>query len=366
MSSPLRTVLPPWREVYIIYQTLSSRPLDDKGASDRISATAVTSDRRYLARHEGEIKQAARRIRDYVRHTPVLVTDLNANLVLKPECLQLGGSFKVRGAFNAVLRLVEAKTPIRGVVTISSGNHAKALAMAARAVHLPAVILIPEDANPAKVAATRALGAEVIQDGVTFLNREQRLREVIAERGLTLVHPFDDWDVIHGQGTAALELFGDRPDISVVVAPISGGGLMSGTALAAKARRPGVVVVGVEPAVGDDALRSMKSQHIERLNAPPVSLADGARALSIGEKTFEVMIGRQLVDQIVTVSEREIQEAVVTSWLELKLVMEPTAALPLAAYMHGKVPTPTNGKTALIISGGNVDPAVVTRLLEKG
>src|SRR5262249_18468287 len=141
-------------------------------------------------------------------------------LLVKCESLQVTGAFKARGAFNAVLRIMACEPATRGFVTISSGNHAKAVALAARTVGVPSVVLMAEDANPAKVAATRALGAEILQDGVTFLNREQRLAEVIARRGLTLVHPYDDWDVIHGQGTAALELLEDQPDLAMVVVPV--------------------------------------------------------------------------------------------------------------------------------------------------
>jgi threonine dehydratase len=317
----------------------------------------------YLARHRAEILEAAIRIGPYTRRTPTLVVDADG-LVVKPESLQVTGTFKARGAFNAILRIVEREPAVRGVVTISSGNHARAVAHAARTVGIPAVILIPEDANPAKVAATRALGAEVIQDGVTFLNREQRLEQVIDERGLTLVHPFDDWDVIHGQATAALELFQDRPDIAMVVAPVSGGGLIAGTALAAKAARPDVLVIGVEPKGGDDAAQSLRDGRLRRLPSPPTTIADGARSLTIGQRNFEVMIERGLVDEIVTVDEDEIGAAAVVSWLEHKIAAEPTAALPLAAYRSRKLPAArVDGPTALVVSGGNVDPAVLATLL---
>src|SRR5262245_5032667 len=186
----------------------------------------------FLREHAAEIDGAARRIRPHVRRTPLLTTDLDPCLRLKPECFQRTGSFKARGAFNALLRLRDERPETRGVITVSSGNHAQAVALAARTAGLPAVILIPFDANPAKVAATRALGAEVIQEGITFANREERMREVMAERRLTLVHPFDDWDIIHGQATAAREMLADDPEIGTIVAPVGGGGLICGTALA--------------------------------------------------------------------------------------------------------------------------------------
>ncbi len=174
----------------------------------------------YIEEHAAQVRRAAERIRGHVRRTPSLGTDLDPHLRLKAECFQVTGSFKPRGAFNALLALVESGRRPKGVIAVSFGNHAQAVALAARTVGVPALILIPEDANPTKVAATRALGAEVIQEGINFANRERRLREVMAERELTLVHPFDDWDVIHGQGTAALELLSDDPELRTVVAPL--------------------------------------------------------------------------------------------------------------------------------------------------
>jgi threonine dehydratase len=313
----------------------------------------------YLDEHQKEIEAAAERIKPHVRRTPTLTTDLDANLVLKPECFQVTGSFKPRGAFNAVLQLKDAK----GVIAVSSGNHAQALALAAREAGLKALILIPEDANPAKVAATRALGAEVRQEGITFANREQKLKEAVAETGLTLVHPFDDWNIIHGQGTAAKEVLEDHPEISAIVAPTGGGGLLSGTALAAKARNPEIKVYGVEPEVAADARESLRTHTIHTLPGPPDTIADGVRTTAIGNRTFEVIVEQGLVDEIVTVSEEQIADALVLAWMKLKLAIEPTGALPLAAYLNGKVPK--DGKTALILSGGNANLALVSRLLSK-
>src|SRR2546421_1941011 len=289
----------------------------------------------YLESHLAELTAAAERIRPHVQRTPVLTTDVDRKLRLKPECFQVTGSFKARGAFNAVLALRERQPEARGVIAVSSGNHAQALALAARTVGLDALILIPEDANPAKVAATRAYGAEVIQQGVTFENREARLREVMAETRLTLVHPFDNWDIIHGQGTAARELLEDDGEGGTIVAPTGGGGLLSGTALAAKAHGSPVRVIGVEPERADDALRSLRTGSIQTLPQAPQTHADGVRTTAIGVRNFEVMVMRRLVDDIVTVSEDELQEAVVRAWLDLKLALEPTAALPLAAYLSG-------------------------------
>jgi threonine dehydratase len=313
----------------------------------------------FVEEHAAEVAAAAERIKPYIRRTPTLTTDLDPGLRLKAECFQVTGSFKPRGAFNAVLSLMQRQRP-KGVIAVSSGNHAQAVAMAARTVGIPALMLIPQDANPAKVAATRALGAEVIQDGITFANREQRLREETAARGYTVVHPFDDWDVIHGQGSATLELLADAPDLEVIAAPVGGGGLLSGTAIAAAGQSAGIKVVGVEPAAADDAYRSWKSGSIQVLDASPKTLADGVRTTAIGRRNFEVMFEHRLVSEIITVSEEEIATAAVTAWTRLRLALEPTGALPLAAFLAGKLP---NGRTGLILSGGNANFETVAKLL---
>lgn len=315
----------------------------------------------FVEEHAAQVRMAAERIRPHVRRTPALTADLDADLRLKPECFQVTGSFKTRGAFNAVLSLLERGQRPEGVIAVSSGNHAQAVALAAATTGLPAVILIPEDANPAKVAATRALGAEVIQEGITFANRERRLREVMEERGLTLVHPFDDWDVIHGQGTAAAELLHDAPDTRVVVAPVGGGGLLSGTAISAKHHDASIQVIGVEPAQADDAFQTWKAHRIQTLPGAPATMADGVRTMAVGERNFEVMFAYGLVDEIVTVTEDEIAAAVRTAWSRLHLALEPTGALPVAAYLAGKLPA---GRKGLILSGGNANLETVATLLQ--
>jgi threonine dehydratase len=316
----------------------------------------------YLTQHADEVRLAAERIHGKVRRTPTLSTDLDPDLRLKPECFQVTGSFKPRGAFNAVLTLVARGRRPPGVIAVSSGNHAQAVALAAGTVGLPALILIPEDANPAKVAATRALGAEVIQQGITFANREQRLREVMAERGFVLVHPFNDWDVIHGQGTVVRELVEDEPDLEVVATPVGGGGLLAGSAISAKSHRPEIKVVGVEPAAADDAYQTWKAGSIQTLPTSPATLADGVRTTAVGSRNFEVMFTNRLVDEIVTVSEEEIAGAVRVAWSRLHLALEPTGALPLAAYLSGKLP---RGRTGLVLSGGNANLQTVATILKK-
>jgi threonine dehydratase len=312
----------------------------------------------YARGHLAEIWEAAERVRPHIRHTPALMTDLDPRLVLKPECFQVTGSFKVRGAFNAILKLPKG-TP--GVVTASSGNHAQAVALAARTAGMPALILIPEGANPAKVAATRALGAEVVSEGITFANRDDKLVEAAERSGYVLVHPYDDWDVIHGQGTGALELLADAPDVAAVAVPVGGGGQISGWALAIKATNPTIQVIGVEPAAADDAFRSFRSGTLQRLTGPADTIADGVKTISLGARNFEVLVVNGLMDNIVTVTEQEIEQALLTAWLRCKLALEPTGALPLAAFLAGKLPA--KGRIGLVLSGGNADAGLVARLL---
>lgn len=317
----------------------------------------------FLAEHGREIESASSRLSGVVRRTPVLRTDLDERLVLKPENLQLTGSFKVRGAFNAILRLRERRPDTRAVCTVSSGNHAQAVALAARACGLHAVVVIPEGANPAKVSATLELGAEVISEGVTFDNREEFAANLAAERALPVVHPFDDWDVIHGNGTAGLEVLEDCPDVGAIVAPIGGGGMLSGTALAARYRGASVSLIGVEPESADDSARSFSSGQREHLPYTPATLADGVKVLAMGERNFEVIVQRKLVDAIVTVSEGELRAAVRDLWRLARLCVEPTAALPLAAYRAGKIPFIGSRPIALVLTGGNYDAAVVADIL---
>jgi threonine dehydratase len=324
----------------------------------------------FIEAHASKVAEAAERIRPYVRRTPLLTTDLDHDLRLKAECFQVTGSFKPRGAFNAVLSQMAREPRPTGLIAVSSGNHAQAVALAARTVGIPALILIPEDANPAKVAATRALGAEVMQKGITFENREERLHELMAERGFSLVHPFDDWDVIHGQGTAAAEMLDDEPGLEVVATPVGGGGLLSGSAIVAKSRNPAIRVIGVEPVLADDAFQSWKAGSIKSLATAPATMADGVRTTAVGERTFEVMFGEGLVDEIVTLTEEEIAVGVRVAWTRLHLALEPTGALPLAAYLAGKLPRSearssraAAGSVGLILSGGNANLETVAKLL---
>lgn len=315
----------------------------------------------FAEEHAEQVRHAADRIRPYVRRTPVLTTDLDPNLRLKPESFQITGAFKPRGAFNAILSMLERGQRPPGVIAVSSGNHAQGVALAAATVGIPALILVPEGSNPAKVAATRALGAEVIQDGITFANREQRMREIMAEVGYVLVHPFNDWDVIHGAGTVVRELLEDAPDLEVIATPVGGGGLLSGSAISAKSQNASIKVIGVEPLAANDAYQSWKSGQIVTLPTSPKTIADGVRTVAIGERNFEVMFTNHLVDEIVTVTEDEIATAIRVAWTRLHMALEPTGTLPLAAYLAGKLP---KGRAGLVFSGGNADLSTVATLLE--
>jgi len=309
-----------------------------------------------------EVERAAQRIAGRVHRTPVIGSrlldrELGCRALLKAEHLQRVGAFKARGAFNALLALDPA-TRAAGVVAVSSGNHAQAVALAAAETGSRAVVVMPADANPGKVAATRAYGAEVVTEGVTAETREAAVRELAAERGLHLVHPFDDPDVMAGQGTAALELLQDAPDLDLVLVAVGGGGLLAGTAAAVKGRSPATRVVGVEPATAADARASLAAGRRVRLPAVPVTVADAVRSQVVGERPFEVM--RRLVDEIVTVTDAELLEALALCWSRTKQLVEPTAALPLAALRTGAA---KGGRVGVILSGGNLDATALARCL---
>ncbi|MGD0833754.1 MAG: threonine/serine dehydratase [Candidatus Dormibacteria bacterium] len=322
----------------------------------------------FLTDHAAAIRAAASRIAGHVRHTPLLdATDVGPAgeaVLLKPELLQPTGSFKVRGAFNAALALLERSPDSPGLITVSSGNHGQAVALAAARLGLRCIVVMPQGSNPVKVAAVAALGAEVVSEGVTGENREQRVLEVMAGTGLDLIHPFDAWDTIHGQGTIGLEVLADCADLGMLVTPVGGGGLISGCAIAVKAARPAVRVVGVEPELAADAAASRRTGQRQHLEHAPATLADGLRSLAIGERGFEVIVERGQVDDIVTVSEAEIESAVLAAWTRLHLVVEPSGAVPLAALLAGRLPATAAGPRAvLVLSGGNVDPSLAVRLL---
>ncbi|MDX6578745.1 MAG: threo-3-hydroxy-L-aspartate ammonia-lyase [Gaiellales bacterium] len=303
-----------------------------------------------------DLAGARARVEGHVWRTPALHVDAldlacGREIWLKPECLQRTGSFKFRGATNAVARLPEGT---EGVVCISSGNHAQAVARAAREAGIRCLAVMPIDSNPTKIAATAGYAAEVEREGVTAENRERIGRARAAERGWPLIHPFDDWDVLSGQGTAALELLEDAPALDTIVTPIGGGGLLSGTALACAESAPQVAVWGAEPASGDDAYRSLAAGKRISLERAPQTLADGVRTLQVGERPFSIL--RERCAGIALVEEDALREALAVVWSRTKLVIEPTSALPIAAVLQSAIP---GQRIGVILSGGNVDAARV-------
>ena len=309
-----------------------------------------------------DVARAAERIRPLARRTPVLTAaSLDAlfgvRLFFKCENFQRVGAFKFRGACNAVWSLPKAEAA-RGVATHSSGNHGAALALAARLRGVPCTVVVPRNAPAVKRAAVAGYGAEVVPCEPTLEAREATLARVIGGSGQTVVHPYDDARVIAGQGTAALELVDALPALDVVLAPIGGGGLAAGTALAVRKASPGTRVVAVEPLGADDAYRSFRSG--ERLpSIAPNTIADGLLT-SLGVRNFELV--RRYVDDIVRVSEEAIVQAMRLVWERMKIVIEPSAAVPLAALVEGALETsdaiapPMAGKRiGILLSGGNVD-----------
>ena len=300
------------------------------------------------------IRAAQVRIAPYVHRTPVLTCRsldalVGARLYFKCESLQKVGAFKARGACNAVFGLPE-DVAARGVVTHSSGNHGAALAYAAQRRGIPAHVVMPEDAPKIKIANVEGFGAHVHFCAPTLVARVETCAAVARTTGATLVHPYDDVAVIAGQGTAALELIEAVPDLDAIVAPVGGGGLLAGTAIAARGVRPDIAVMGAEPAGADDAARSFASGVLQTL-AQPRTIADGLRA-SLSERTLRAL--REHVSAIGTCSEEAIVAAMRSTWERMKIVIEPSSAVPLAALLEGALAAP--GKAiGVIVTGGNVD-----------
>lgn len=299
---------------------------------------------------------AAGRIAPFVLRTPVLNSEsfdarAGRRVWFKCENLQRGGAFKYRGAMNALLQLPPG-THIDTVATHSSGNHGTALALAARARGLRCIVVMPEDSSATKLAAVRAAGAEIVLSGPGTAAREAKLAEVLRDRQAHVVHPFDDARVIAGQGTAALELLGEQPGLTTLVAPVGGGGLIGGSALACRGAAPTVRVIGAEPAQADDAARSLRSGQRQSAGVPQ-TIADGLRG-SIGVRNFALL--RANVDEVVTVSEAQIVAAMRIALSDLKLLIEPSSAVALAAVLAGGAAL-AGDAIGVIVSGGNVDLA---------
>lgn len=301
-----------------------------------------------------DIKSAHDRIRPYIHHTPVLSSKsineiVGAELFFKCENLQKVGAFKFRGACNSVFSLSEEEAK-NGVCTHSSGNHAAALALAARMRGIPAYIVMPENAPEIKKIAVAGYGAQITFCTPTLEARESTLKKVAAETGATEIHPYNYFNVICGQGTAAKELIEEIGLLDVVMAPVGGGGLLSGTALSTKALLPGAKVVAAEPAGADDAFRSFYSKTLQP-SVSPKTIADGLLT-SLGSLTFPIILND--VDQIATVSEESIVAAMRMIWERMKIIIEPSSAVPLAAILENKVDA-KGKKVGIILSGGNVD-----------
>lgn len=301
-----------------------------------------------------DVRQAAERIRGIAHRTPVLTcasldAHVGARVFLKCENLQKVGAFKFRGATNAVRALSDADAA-RGVVAHSSGNHAQALALAARMRGVPAYIVMPENAPSVKKAAVAGYGGKITLCEPTLAAREATQADVIAETGATEVHPYNNPRIIAGQGTAAMELLEDVPDLDVIMAPVGGGGLLSGTAIAATELKPGIRVIAGEPEGADDAYRSIQAGQIMP-SVQPRTIADGLLT-SLGSLTFPII--RDRVEQIVTVSESAIITAMRFVWERAKLVIEPSAAVPIAVLFERKIDL-SGRRIGIIVSGGNVE-----------
>jgi threonine dehydratase len=301
-----------------------------------------------------DVRAAASRIQPYIHRTPLLPSRslserIGAEVRLKCENLQRAGSFKMRGATNALLQLSEEQRR-NGVVAFSSGNHAQGVAYAAKLLGIRATIVMPEGSVQSKVDATKAYGAEVVTAGVTSATRDTVARELAAQSGAAVIPPFDDERIIAGAGTVGLEIVDEWPDVDTIVVPLGGGGLLAGTALAATSVKPAVNVYGVEPRAGNDGEQSFHSGRIVTID-PPKTIADGARTLAIGQRNFEII--RERVRNVVSVDDPTLLDALRFAMYRTKLVIEPTGALGIAALFAGAIQP--GGRVAVVVSGGNLD-----------
>jgi threonine dehydratase len=308
---------------------------------------------------------AAQRIAGIAHRTPVATSRLldevcGNQMFLKCENLQRVGAFKFRGAYNAISRLTEADR-VREVVTYSSGNHAQAVALVCQILRVPATIVMPNTAPAMKLAAVRGYGAEIVLHDPKTTSREEIARALAAERGSAIIPPFDHPDIIAGQGTAALELFETVGALDFLFVPCGGGGLISGSALAARRLAPACKVVGVEPVAGDDATRSFRTGILQTVHNPD-TIADGARTSSLGKLTFPLI--RQNVDDMFTVTDEDLVRAMHFVWSRLKLVVEPTGVLGLAAVFNHRYPV-SGKRVGVILSGGNVDLVAAAHWFER-
>ena len=302
-----------------------------------------------------DVQDAARQLAGVAHRTPVVTSRTlndrtNAEVYFKCENLQRGGAFKFRGAYNTLSRLSRDQQR-RGVLTFSSGNHAQAVALAGRLLAIPRAIVMPSDAPAVKRQATEEYGGEVVLYDRERDDREAIGRRIAGERGLTVVPPYDHADVIAGQGTAAAELFEETGPLDILFVPCGGGGLLSGSGIAARALAPRCRVIGVEPAAGDDATRSFLTKELQTVHNPQ-TVADGARTPSLGSLTFPLVL--EYVSDMTTVDDATLLQTMFLLWERLKLVVEPTGALGAAAMLHGAFPI-AGARVGVILTGGNVD-----------
>jgi len=301
-----------------------------------------------------DVKQAHKIVQEYAHRTPVLSSSsitqiVGGNLYFKCENLQKVGAFKFRGACNAVFLLSEEEAK-KGVATHSSGNHAAALALAAKMRGIAAHIVMPENSPEIKKKAVAGYGADITFCKPTLQARESTLADVVSATGATEIHPYDNFNVIAGQGTAAKELIEDEGDFDIIITPVGGGGLLSGTALSVKYILPGCKVIAAEPEGADDAFQSFHSKTWHP-SENPKTIADGLLT-SVGQRNFAIILDK--VDDVVTVSEENIVAAMRMIWERMKIIIEPSSAVPLAAILEGKINV-QNKKVGIIISGGNLD-----------
>lgn len=313
-----------------------------------------------------EVEAAAQRLEGRIHRTPVITNRsldeaTGYSVFLKCENLQRAGAFKIRGALNKLLSLSPGERS-RGVVAFSSGNHAQGVALAARMTGASAMILMPTDAPALKLAATRGYGAEVVFYDRQTEDREARARELVEKTGRILVPPYDDYAIMAGQGTAALELLSDAPKLDGLLTPVGGGGLMAGSSTVARTLLPEMKVYGVEAESANDTWLSLAKG--ERVSIPPPpTIADGIRNLSPGALTFPIL--QRNLTGVLLVSEEDIREAVRFLLLRAKLLVEPTGAVPVAALLAGKLPLPKGARVGLVLSGGNVDRDTLAEILSE-
>jgi threonine dehydratase len=310
-----------------------------------------------------KIKDAEKQIKGIAHRTPVITSNtlnklVNAEVFLKCENFQRAGAFKFRGAYNAISKLTDNEKQ-KGVITYSSGNHAQAVALVGKLLNVKTVVVMPQNSPIIKRAATLDYGAEIILYNPEVSIREEVAKDLIEKHGYNLIPPFDHYDIIAGQGTAALELFEEVGKLDFVLTPCGGGGLLSGTAIASKGMNPACYVIGVEPELADDATKSFYTKTLHSVKNPP-TIADGTRTASLGKITFPLVL--KYVDEMKTVSEEEIIDSVKFLFYRMKLVVEPSGALGIAALLASKVDV--SGNVGVIISGGNIDGPTMKMILD--